>query len=281
MKINADQRASFEKDGVLLFPRLFDREETAAMARTTRELVRPSDVRCVLEKDSVTVRSLWAPHQMSDAIHAVAHCRRLLGVARQLLGRDTYIFQSRYNHKAALKGDVWEWHQDFTFWAREDGVRRDTMLSAMVFLDEVTEHNGPLLVMPGSHRHQALAPADDVGEPVPAGGPSWLNTHSASLKYKIPSDLLRLVADECGIRSLTGPPGTTCFFHSNIVHGSTVNITPYRRATLFVTYNTVDNSPEAGSGRRPDYIAASSDRPAVLRGDDEMQAALGLEALVD
>ena len=57
------------------------------------------------------------------------------------------------NGKAAFGGDVWQWHYDFATHHREDGTPKPLALNLHIFLDDVTEFNGPLWFVRGSHRH--------------------------------------------------------------------------------------------------------------------------------
>jgi ectoine hydroxylase len=70
----------------------------------------------------------------------------------QILGTSVYIHQHSINAKVALEGDVFRWHQDSTYHKEQDGILRSNLVVSMVFLDEVNEFNGPLMIIPGSHK---------------------------------------------------------------------------------------------------------------------------------
>src|SRR3546814_18361378 len=63
-----------------------------------------------------------------------------------------YIHQSRLNYKPGFKGKEFYWHSDFETWHVEDGMPRMRALSMSVLLAENTTHNGPLMLIPGSHQ---------------------------------------------------------------------------------------------------------------------------------
>src|SRR3546814_17551354 len=63
-----------------------------------------------------------------------------------------YIHQSRLNYKPGFKGKEFYWHSDFETWHVEDGMPRMRALSMSVLLAENTPHNGPLMLIPGSHQ---------------------------------------------------------------------------------------------------------------------------------
>src|SRR3546814_9075899 len=70
----------------------------------------------------------------------------------QMLGGEVYVHQFKINGKAAFDGDVWQWHQDYGTWAADDDMPAPRAMNLAVYLDEVTEFNGPLLFIPGSHK---------------------------------------------------------------------------------------------------------------------------------
>src|SRR3546814_8501331 len=77
---------------------------------------------------------------------------RLAGVARFLLGDDVYVHQSRLNYKPGFVGKEFYWHSDFETWHVEDGMPQMRALSMSILLAPNTVLNGPLMIIPGSHR---------------------------------------------------------------------------------------------------------------------------------
>ena len=68
------------------------------------------------------------------------------------------------NCKAAFAGDVWFWHQDYPAYLEDDHIPEPRMVNALIFLDEVTPLNSPLMLVPGSHRYRDEMPdASDQG----------------------------------------------------------------------------------------------------------------------
>ena len=60
--------------------------------------------------------------------------------------------QFKINGKMAFEGDVWQWHQDYGTWFNDDLMPTSRAMNVAIFLDDVTEFNGPLLFIPGSHK---------------------------------------------------------------------------------------------------------------------------------
>ena len=99
-----------------------------------------------------------------------------------------------------------------------------------VFIDGCTAAKSPLLVIPGSHRHGLI---DSFQPHKDAKGYELYHLDRATLER---------LAEENGIQALIGPAGSVCFIHSNVVHGSANNVTPWRRAILYLIYNAVSNA---------------------------------------
>jgi ectoine hydroxylase len=130
-------------------------------------------------------------------------------------------------------------------------------LSFSIALTGNFPYNGPLMIMPGSHREFLAC----VGE-TPA------EHYRESLRRQEigtpdPGSLTTL-ADRHGIDVLTGPAGGATIFDGNCMHGSNGNITPYPRSNVFVVFNSVDNAcvePFAAPRPRPTYIGAREFTP--------------------
>ena len=259
--LNPGELAGYEANGYLITEGLL----SAAEVRTyQQELNRLSadgrlrtDPRVVVEKKSAEVRSIFEVHKISELIAQLVSDPRVVGRARQVLGSEVYVHQSRVNYLPGFKGAGFYWHSDFETWHAEDGMPAPRACSISLALTDNFAYNGGLMVMPGSHR--AFVPC--VGE-TPA------DNYQNSLREQeigVPShaQLSELVAGH-GIGQFTGPAGSALLFDSNIMHGSGNNITPFPRSNIFVVFNSVDNAlgrPYAAPAPRPDFIASRDFTP--------------------
>ncbi len=255
------QLEHYQKRGFLVLPRLFSAAEIAALLAEMERLAAAADRSredVIVEPESQAVRSLFRIHRDCDPIRTLVADPRLAGAARQILGSEVYIHQSRVNFKPAFEGKPFQWHSDFETWHIEDGMPRMRALSVSVLLTRNTEHNGPLLVLPGSHQRYIRC----VGETPPEHFKQSLRRQT----YGVPDreSLTRLAAD-ADIVSCTGEAGTVVLFDCNLMHGSSGNITPLPRHNVFVVYNSVANQlvePFGGTPARPLFLA-ERDAPAV------------------
>ncbi|MBB2891325.1 ectoine hydroxylase [Flexivirga oryzae] len=216
---------------------------------TDRSLL--GDERIITEKVSGEVRSIFQVEQLSARIDALTRDPRLLDRARQLLGSEVYLHQTRINYMPGFKGTGFYWHSDFETWHAEDGLPAPRAVSCSIALTRNYPFNGGLMVMPGSH--EVFVPG--VGE-TPA------DNHASSLQEQtvgVPSEAsIAALAERCGIDQFTGPAGSALWFDSNIMHASANNITPYPRSNIFLVFNSVENAPQqpfAAAAPRPNHIA--------------------------
>jgi ectoine hydroxylase len=266
------QLRDYERDGFLFLPQVFSADEVAIMRGELPHLYAENSPRRVLEKDGHSVRSLFAPHTSNDVFRRVACDPRVLCKAQQLVRNDVYIYQYKINAKVGFSGDVWAWHQDYIYWWKEDGLPTPAVTSAVVFLDDVTEFNGPMFLIPGSHggcvdvAAGGLATTHERRGPY-AGAPSWMANLVADIKYTLDRDTVASMIRERGMVAPKGPAGSMVFFHSNTVHGSPQNISPFDRTIAIVSYASVDNIPTQPGEPRPDFIVGRDRAPLRPIGD--------------
>jgi ectoine hydroxylase len=276
MRLTKEQLNSYEQNGYLLVPDCFSKDELEPIAYELPRVFEENTPRKVLER-SGAVRSVFAPHVSNETFDRLSRLPRMLEPARQLLDDDVYIHQFKINAKVALEGDQWEWHQDFVYWHREDSMPAPRALTAVLFMQDVNEFNGPMLVIPGSHKEgmldivqldkffaDALTPDE-----LERSEPTWAATLTADLKYKIRKDILARMALKNEIHAVKGSAGSVLFFHSLLLHASSNNLSPWDRVCVFVTYNSVSNTLGERPNPRPEYIAHRDFSPLIPLAQDE------------
>jgi ectoine hydroxylase len=211
------------------------------------------------EKDDPnSVRLAFGAHVYSEPFQYLPLLPRLLNPIRQLLDDDVYLHQSRLNPKQGFGGGAaWDWHQDYPPWHRIDGMAEAKCIMASVFIDDCTAVTSPLLVVPGSHTHGLL----DSKPHKDAKGYALHHIDRATLEQLV---------EESGIEALIGPAGSVCFCHCNVVHGSANNVSPWRRAIMYLNYNAVSN---ACTGTARDWYHNNRDfTPLQPLNDDSLKA---------
>jgi len=249
MELTDAQVEAYEREGYLFFDRLFSPGEVAVLERAMPEITDPSRPEVSLDEASGTVRLCHGPHLFNEPFRRLASHPRLVLPARRLLGADVYLYQTRLTMKAGLgqmQASGWPWHQDYSTWYVADGMPQPRALAVFVFLDEVTACNGPLMIIPRSQQ------AGLVSRPL---GRFDDQEYSQII---IDPQRLREMAREGGVTAPLGAAGSVLFMHCNLVHGSTENISPLRRALFSVVFNAVDN---VTRHLRPEHYSGRDTRP--------------------
>lgn len=258
MKLTPEQRAQFERDGYLFFPGHFSPEEAKALTDAVPDLYSKRAAFNVREKGSDAVRTNFAAHLISEPFARLARHPRMVEPVMDLFGEEVYMHQFKINGKMAFEGDVWQWHQDYGTWLNDDLMPTERAMNVAIFLDEVTEHNGPLMFIPGSHRKGVVDAKHD------------LTTTSYPL-WTVDNDLIRQLVDRAGgkhggIVSPKGPAGSMILFHSCLVHASGSNLSPFNRVAVYLSLCAVSN--HIRRHKRPEYIAHRDFTPIELLPDD-------------
>jgi len=254
MELTAQQIAHFHREGYLFLPELFQPEEVAVL-RAEAEGIYAQQRPEIWREKSGAPRTAFAAHLYNEAFSLLARHPRMIGPIEQVFGEKLYMHQFKINAKSAFTGDVWQWHQDYGTWARDDGMPEPRAMNIAVFLDEVMHINGPLMLVPRSHTQGTLAAQHD------------LTTTSYPLWTLDEPTVTRLV-QEGGIVTPIGKPGGLLMFHGNLVHGSAGNITPYPRKIVYLTLNAVSNYIRTPT--RAEYIAHRDFTPIEAVADEAL-----------
>ncbi|OAH11926.1 ectoine hydroxylase [Streptomyces jeddahensis] len=259
--IAAADLESYERDGFLAVEQLITPDEVAVYRAELDRLIGDpairADERSIVEPKSQEIRSVFEVHKISEVFARLVRDERVVGRARQILGSDVYVHQSRINVKPGFGASGFYWHSDFETWHAEDGLPNMRTVSVSIALTENFATNGGLMIMPGSHK-------TFLG----CAGATPKDNYKKSLQMQdagTPSDeALTKFADRHGIRLFTGPAGSATWFDCNCMHGSGDNITPYPRSNVFIVFNSVENAavePFAAPIRRPSFIGARDFTP--------------------
>lgn len=255
--LDGEQLNRYESNGYLVLDDLLSGQEVdlyrAELQRLSEDPVLRASERVILEPESDELRSVFEVEKVSQLFADLLQSSRLTDIARQVLDSDVYIHQSRVNYKPGFGGAPFHWHTDFETWHSEDGMPRPRAFSVSIALTENHPFNGPLMVMPGTHKTF-----------VPTIGATPLDYHKESLQVAAPSvgspdrKHLTRMADEHGIQQITGPAGSAVMFDSNLLHGSNGNLSPFARSNIFIVYNSVENTleePFSAPKPRPQHLS--------------------------
>ena len=259
--LSDEQRKEYSRNGFITLPNVFSQSEIEQMLEELEKLKLNEELNkkdeFIFEPQSNELRTIFNQHLFSKVYEKVSKDERILQKVKQLLGGDVYIHHSRINIKPAYKGKSFPWHSDFETWHSEDGIPNCRCLTAWIMLTDNTEYNGPLYVIPGSHRKfvscEGYTPEDN---------------YKSSLKkqeYGVPSkEAVEYLTNESGVKGVYGKAGTLVIHDGNTMHGSPDNISPYDRTNAFFVFNSIDNKPYKPFGAktsRPEFLCLKNFEP--------------------
>ncbi len=227
--ISQQDVAFYHEHGYVVVPDLVDTATLAELRRGVEAVVARAatvtthddiyDLEPGHRPDRPRVRRIKKPHLVDPVFDRVMRSEPILSVSRQLLGPGVRLYGSKLNIKAPEYGSPVEWHQDWAFYPHTN----DDVLAVGVMLDDMGD-NGPLLVMPGSHK-----------------GPTW--DHHADGVFCGAIDPAACPLDFSKAVALTGRAGACSFHHVRLVHGSAQNTSRAPRNLLLYEFAANDAFP--------------------------------------
>jgi len=168
------------------------------------------------------IRRLRKAVDQHPELWAFAQDPAVVDLVADVLGPDLRFHSSKLNFKWSAGGDAVRWHQDIQAWPHTNfGV-----LTFGVYLEDTGPEQGPLTVLPGTHRGTIFDQFDDEGR--------WTGAVT-------PRDVATLRTDTAV--ELCGAAGTVVLLHCRVVHGSAANYSSRMRPLLLNVYSAADALP--------------------------------------
>ena len=169
------------------------------------------------------VRRIKTPHKHFPFFAELTRNPRITGILAQLIGPDLRLHGAKLNMKSAGYGAAVEWHQDWAFYPHTN----DDVLATGLYLDDCDMANGPLLVVPGTHK-----------------GPVYDHHADGYFVGAMAPEIEGL--DYAKAVPLTGKAGSMTIHHARLVHGSALNTSSKPRRLLLHEYTAADAWPLMG-----------------------------------
>jgi phytanoyl-CoA hydroxylase len=227
------QRAAYDRDGFIVVPDIFSAEEIAELRRVTDEFVAASatltandsiyDLEETHSADEPRVRRLKAPHAIHPIYMRASRNPKVVELLTDLWGSLRYD-TGKLNMKSAGYGAPIEWHQDWAFYPHTN----EDLAAVGIMIDDVDMENGPMMVVPGSHK----GPIHDHHGP-DGRFCGAIDTDKSDI------DLSRAVP-------CLGKAGSITIHHVRAVHGSATNFSGRSRRFLLFQYRAADAWPLLG-----------------------------------
>ena len=232
--LSPQQITFYRENGYLVLERHLSEAQIGTLKETLARLVAGAkgltgsddvyDLEDSHRPDAPRVRRIKLPHQVDPVFDELMRSETILAPVRDLVGPSLRLHTSKLNMKSAEFGAAVEWHQDWAFYPHTN----DDILAVGVMLNDVGPENGPLLVVPGSHRGPIL-------------------DHHADGRFCGAVDMAASGIDPADAVALTGPAGSVSFHHVRTLHGSDLNRSNQDRALLLYEITSADAWPIQGS----------------------------------
>ena len=231
--LSAAQVEAYERNGYLAIENVLTVAELGELRRLTDEFVEKS--RRVTANDAIfdlepghsaaspSLRRIKHPVSKHPTYAKYASHDPILDIVECLLGPNLRYHNNKLNMKNPDHGSAVQWHQDWAFYPHTN----QDVLAVGILLDDMDSDNGPLLVLPGSHR-----------------GPVY--DHHSHGAFCGAIDVAREGLDVSSARELNGRAGSITIHHARLVHGSGMNKSHRQRRVLFFEYAAADAWPLAG-----------------------------------
>jgi len=256
MTLSKFEIAQFWHDGYLVVADAISPEQLAAMraqiagwveeSRSHREPFGPptSDGRPRFDMgeehraDQPALRRVNNPSDIAPAFREVMEKARVVDMVAELIGPDVKFHHCKINLKLPGSNTEVGYHQDFAYTPHTN----DDLITALIFIDEVTAENGALMVVPGSHKGPVYSLFED-------------NRFTGCIEEG--------KAAELKVQQIPaiGPAGSVCLMHTRLCHGSEANRSDRSRALYICVYSAADAFPLA---RNP---MANPNEGMIVRGN--------------
>jgi phytanoyl-CoA hydroxylase len=231
--LTQEQIQTYRQDGYVVAEALLDqgeldllRSELTALLVGARGLTGHTDVYDLEpfhKPDDPKVRRIKTPHKHFTLFREFAQNPKLVRVLQQLLGPAVRLHGSKINIKAPQGGAAVEWHQDWAFYPHTN----DDVLAVGVMLDDCLMENGPLMILPGTHK-----------------GPVY--DHHIDGRFAGAMDPSTYGLDTSKAVALTAPAGSLSFHHARVLHASATNTSQRSRWLLLYEFAAADAWPLNG-----------------------------------
>ena len=232
--LSQDQKDQFWKDGVIVCEDAVSETQLALLRAEFESWVEDSrsydddygetqdgrarfDLQPGHSAEQPALRRVQSPEEVSDVFATVMREARTVDYCAELIGPSLRFHHGKVNSKQPASKTEVKWHQDFPF----QPMTNDDIITCLLFLDDVTMENGPLEVIPGSHK-----------------GPLYSHWHNGVFTGSVDETIIANYRDN--IVSCTGKAGSVCLMHASLLHGSTPNLSDRPRTLYITTYYAED-----------------------------------------
>ena len=232
--LSKDQKEQFWRDGYLVVENAVEPDVLSALKQDFSGWVEESrnhteaygetldgrprfDLEPAHSAEKPGLRRVNAPIEVSQAYYDAMASSRMTDCVADLIGPNVKLHHTKINSKLPGGATQVKWHQDFPFTPHSN----DDVITALLMVDDVTEENGPLEVVAGSHTGEVHG--------------LW---HDGVFTGSVADDVA--ARSQASAHVCTGPAGSVCLMHTRLLHGSAPNRSQHPRTLFISVYSAED-----------------------------------------
>ena len=253
--LSEKQKTDFWNDGVITLENAVTSSELAELRKVFTEWVEESkshesdygetldgrprfDLEPGHSSDKPGLRRVQSPEEISQVYESVMRNSRMTDYVAELIGPAIRFHHGKVNSKLPGTATKIKFHQDFLF----QPMTNDDLITALLYIDDVNLENGPLEVVPGSHK-----------------GPLYSHWHNGVFTGSVDDEVTKKYAKD--VVKCIGKAGSVCLMHSSLLHGSAPNLSNKPRTLYIATYYAED-AIELSQNHLPSRLTHS-----IIRGE--------------
>lgn len=214
-----------------------------------------SDLTIIYEKGIDKIRSVYGLQNSILFNNWLYNQKIIKEIVEQILGLNVYLYLAKINFKNKSEDSIWPFHRDFPFWYHFDNVRFNNMVNVVLFLDDVEEGTGELMLIPRSHNEFLIRESENYEVPMSIDGSA-----SSDLLFSFKEQEINYFRNKYGVYNAVGLKGYILVFDPNIIHGSSNSILDISRKIMILTFNRCEIKPVIPS-ERPEFLCSSNYSP--------------------